>query len=420
MSQIEPPPSGRPARKGALAFIFAAALMDVIALGITIPVLPRLIEGFTGNTAAAAGYIGAFGTLWALMQFFASPVLGALSDRFGRRPVLLLSIFGLGLDYVVMALAPTLAWLFVGRLISGITSASMSTAGAYIADVTPPERRAQAFGMMGAAFGIGFVVGPALGGLLGQYDPRLPFWVAAGLALANGAYGLFVLPESLPKARRSAFRWARANPLGSLKLLRAHPGLLGLSSTYFLYMLAHQVLNTTAVLYAGYRFGWDPRAMGAFLAVVGISSIIVQGGLVRPAVARLKERGVLILGFACGALGFLVYGTVGSGPMFYLGVPIFALSSLAQAGYQGLITQKVAPGEQGQLQGANAAISGLAGMIGPTLFSATFAFAIGAGRHLHIPGLAFYLAAALLVVALLLAERFSRPETTEDVLAQTT
>src|SRR5262245_13919794 len=274
----------RPPRRAALAFIFAIVLLDVIALGIVIPVLPKLVEGMVGDTALGAQVFGLFGTVWALMQFFFSPVLGALSDRYGRRPVLLISMTGHGLDYILMALAPNLVWLFIGRVISGVTAASFSTAYAYIADVTEPAKRAAAFGMVGAAFGIGFVLGPALGGILGSFDPRLPFWVAAAFSLANAAYGWLVLPESLPVERRMAFSWARANPVGSLRLLGQNPVLLGLAGVAFLYHLAHVVLPSTAVLYASYRYGFDDMTMGLTLAAVGIASGIVQGFLIRPAV----------------------------------------------------------------------------------------------------------------------------------------
>jgi len=404
MSQDLPVAEGTPARKGALVFIFAACLMDIIAIGIIIPVLPKLVEEFVGgDLVSAAHYLGLFGTMWALMQFFASPVLGALSDRFGRRPILLISIFGLGLDYVLMALAPNLAWLFVGRLISGITSASFATAGAYIADVTPPENRAKNFGLIGAAFGIGFVIGPALGGVLGDIDPRLPFWVAAGLALVNGLYGLFVLPESLPKDRRSPFRWSKANPIGSLQLLRAYPGLLGLAATFFLYMLAQQVMQTTFVLYTGYRYDWTAASVGLYLGAIGVGSIIVQTLLVGRVVKRVKSRGALLIGLACGSIGFAIFATAPTGAFFYMGVPIFALSGLVQAGYQGLMSTRVSPREQGRLQGTNSVIMGLAGMMGPALFSASFAWSIGPGQALHMPGLAIYLASALVASALAMA-----------------
>ena len=262
-----------------MVFIFITLVLDMLALGMIVPVLPKLVEDFVhGDTARAAYIVGVFGAVWALMQFVFSPVLGALSDHYGRRPVVLLSNFGLGLDYIVMALAPTVWWLFVGRVISGITSASFSTASAYIADVTPPEKRAGAFGMLSAAFGLGFVLGPALGGVLGEIDPRLPFWVAAGLSLLNAMYGLFVLPESLAHDHRSIFKWQRANPIGSLTLLRSNFELLALAVVMFISYIAHEALPTTFVLYAMYRYHWNARMIGLAIATVGVCSALVGAG----------------------------------------------------------------------------------------------------------------------------------------------
>src|SRR6266851_1327167 len=296
-------------RRAALAFIFVTVVLDMLALGMIVPVLPKLVEDFVGgNTARAAEIYGLFGTVWALMQFVFSPVLGALSDRYGRRPVILLSNLGLGLDYLVMALAPSLAWLFVGRVISGITAASFSTAYAYITDVTEPAKRAASFGMMSAAFGLGFVLGPAIGGVLGHIDPRLPFWVAAGFSLLNYLYGLLVLPESLPQERRERFSWRRANPVGSITLLRSHRELLGLAFVNFIGSIAHEALPTTFVLYAMYRYGWNERTVGLAIAAVGVCSAIVGAGLVQPAVARFGERRVMLLGHVFGIAGFTVYG----------------------------------------------------------------------------------------------------------------
>src|SRR5918911_3563444 len=289
-----------PVRSGAAAFIFVTILLDMLALGLIIPVLPKLVESFVENdTATAARIFGLFGTAWALMQFLFSPVLGALSDRFGRRPVVLLSNFGLALDYVLMALAPSLSWLFVGRLISGITSASISTAFAYIADITAPEQRAAVFGKIGVAFGAGFILGPALGGLLGDFDPRLPFWVAAGLSFTNALYGLFILPESLPKDRRSPWRWRSANPVGALHLLASDRVLAGLSLANFFAQLAHVVLPSVFVLYATYRYGWDAKTVGLTLALVGICQMVVQGAAIGPIVKRFGERNALFFGLAC-------------------------------------------------------------------------------------------------------------------------
>jgi DHA1 family tetracycline resistance protein-like MFS transporter len=395
-------------RRAALAFIFITIVLDMFALGMIIPVLPHLIEDFLGgDTAGAAKVYGVFGTVWALMQFFSMPVIGALSDRFGRRRVILLSNLGLGLDYVLMALAPNLAWLFVGRVISGITAASVSTGMAYIADVTPPEKRAAAFGRVGIAFGLGFVLGPALGGLLGSVDPRLPFWVAAGLSLANAMYGLFILPESLPREKRRAFEWRRANPLGSLRLLRSHPELSGMAVVMFLSNLAHAALPATFVLYAGYRYGWDARDVGLVLASVGICSAIVQGAVVGPAVRRLGERRVLLAGLTCGAVGFFAYGLAPTGMLFLAAVPVVALWGLASPAAQGLMTRHIGPTEQGALQGAAGSVMGIATMIGPWLFAATFAYFIGEGTRWHLPGAAFMLAALLLALGAVVAARIT-------------
>ena len=388
------------ARPAALAFIFALVVVDVIAMGVVIPVLPKLVESFKGgDTAAAAQVYGVFGTAWALMQFLSMPVLGALSDRFGRRPVILVSCFGLGLDYLLMALAPDLAWLFVGRVISGITGASFSTAFAYIADVTPAGKRAAAFGMVGAGFGLGFTLGPALGGVLGGVDPRLPFWVAGGLTLLNAAYGYFVLPESLPKEKRAAFSWKRANPVGSLGLLRSHRELYGIAAVLFLMQLSHVVFPAVTVLYMGYRYGWGEMAVGLVLAAVGVCSMIVQGGLIRPVVRRIGERRALGAGLAFGAAGLAIYGLAPTGAIFLAGIPVMALWGLAGPSAQSLMSQRVDPSEQGQLQGATSSLQAITGMIGPTLFTQVFAQSIAKGEGLHVPGMAFFVAAAMLVVA---------------------
>ncbi|HEY6421572.1 MAG TPA: TCR/Tet family MFS transporter [Candidatus Binataceae bacterium] len=406
------PPTER--RRAALVFIFVTVVLDMLALGMIIPVLPKLVEDFVGGNAGRAAEIyGLFGTGWALMQFVGSPVLGALSDRHGRRPVILLSNFGLGIDYIVMALAPTVGWLFLGRVISGITSASGATAGAYIADVTPPEKRAGAFGMLSAAFGLGFVLGPALGGVLGNIDPRLPFWVAAGLSLLNAMYGLFVLPESLPRERREAFAWRRANPMGSLTLLRSHAELFGLAIVNFLANVAHEALPTTFVLYAMYRYGWNERTVGIALAAVGICSAIVGAGMVQPLVARFGERRVVLAGLVFGVAGFTIYGVASTAAIFWIGLPVNALWGLAGPPMQGMMTRRVKTSEQGQLQGALSSLRGIAFMMGPILFATTFASFIGARRDWHLPGAPYLLAAILLAAAMLLAWRVTRRESEE-------
>jgi MFS transporter, DHA1 family, tetracycline resistance protein len=395
-----------PVRGAAVAFIFVTILLDMLALGLVLPILPKLVESFVDNdTASAARIFGLFGTAWALMQFVFSPILGGLSDRFGRRPVVLLSNFGLALDYVLMALAPSLIWLFIGRVISGITSASVSTAYAYIADVTPAERRAAMFGKIGVAFGAGFILGPAIGGLLGGMDPRLPFWVAAALSFANTLYGLLILPESLPLERRSPFRWKSANPIGALRLLRSDRVLAGLSVANFLAQVAHVVLPSTFVLYASYRYGWNATTVGLTLAMVGVCSMAVQGAAIGPLVRRLGERRALLLGLGCGAAGFLIYGAAPSGPLFWFGIPVMALWGVAGAATQALMTQLVAPDQQGRLQGATSSVQSVSQLVGPFLFTLTFAYFIGAQAPLKLPGAPFLLAAALLVLAMVIAAR---------------
>ena len=392
-------------RKATLAFVFALVAMDVLAMGIVIPVLPKLVEQFEGgDTARAARVFGAMNTAWGVMQFIFMPVLGMLSDRFGRRPVILISCVGMGLDYFLMALAPNLGWLFAGRVISGITAANISTGFAYIADVTPAEKRAGAFGLMGAAFGVGFVAGPALGGVLGGVDPRLPFWVAGVLALVNAAYGLFVLPESLPPEKRAKFAWKRANPMGSLKLLRSHRELFGLSLVLFLMNLAHFVLPAVAVLYMGYRYGWGPMPVGLVLAGVGIFAMIVQGGLVRRVVPKIGERRALALGLFFGALGFFIYGLAPTGIVFLMAIPVMSLWGFAMPSAQAIMTKHVSVSEQGQLQGAAASLMSLAGIFAPALFASVFSATLDT-----MPGAAFLLAGVMLLLAMAIGWRVTRP-----------
>ena len=387
-------------RRAAILFILITVLLDMLSFGIVIPVLPKLVEEFlSGDTAKAAVIYGLMGTAWALMQFICAPIQGALSDRFGRRPVVLLSNLGLGLDYLVMALAPNVVWLIIGRTISGIASSSFSTAGAYIADVTPVEERAAAYGKIGMVFGLGFVFGPALGGWLGSFDPRLPFWGAAALSLLNAGYGFFVLPESLPPQSRMAFGWRRANPVGSLVLLRSHHELFGLAAVAFLGYLAHAVLPSTSVLYMGYRYGWGTAAVGLMMAGVGLAAMIVQGGLIRPITSRFGERATLLAGSLSGGAGFFIYGVAPEGWIFCLGIPIMAFWGLSGPATQALMSRRVRLSEQGQLQGAIASINGVAGLLGPTLFTEVFAYFIGPGAGGHLPGAPFLLASLLLISA---------------------
>ncbi|MDC7788088.1 TCR/Tet family MFS transporter [Rhodoplanes sp. TEM] len=402
-----PPGHGR--RRAAFGFVFVTVAIDMLSVGIFVPVLPRLVADFMGgDEVAAASMYGLFGTAFALMQFAFSPVQGALSDRFGRRPVILISNLGVGLDYVVMALAPSIWWLLAGRVISGIASASIATAFAYIADVTEPEKRAARFGMLGAAFGLGFVLGPAIGGLAGSVDPRLPFWIAAGLSLLNACYGYFVLPESLPPEKRAPLSLARANPLGALVLLRSQPQLLGLAGVWFVSQLAHFVLPTIGVLYLTFRYGWDERTIGFTMAAVGLAAVIVQGGLIGPGVRLVGERAALIGGFAAGMVGLSIQGLAPEGWMFWLGIPFTSLWGFANAAGNSLMSRRLGPSEQGRLQGANACLMGIAGLIGPGLFSQVYALALASPGTFPGPGAPFFLAVALILVAMLMAVRASR------------
>ena len=394
-----------PARRAALAFIFVTVLIDILAFGLIIPVLPHLIENFlAGNVSRAAVWYGYFSTAFFAMQFIFTPVQGALSDWLGRRPVILLSNLGLGLDFILMATVNTLPLLFIGRVISGITAASFSTSNAYVADVTPPEKRAQAFGMIGMAFGIGFIVAPAIGGFLGAVNVRLPFWIAVVMCLTNFIYGVFVLPESLPKEKRTPhFDWAHANPVGSLKLLRRYPQVLGLVGVLFLMALAHMVYPTTFVLYADYRFHWGTDMVGVTLALVGVLAAIVQGGLIKKIVGALGERHALLFGLGCGTAGFVLYGLAPTGYWFWAMMPVAALWGVAGPAAQAIMTHHVDPREQGRLQGAVASLSAIAGIIAPTLFTRLFAVVTQSGWHDAWVGATFWLAAAMVGSALVLA-----------------
>lgn len=398
--------AGRGGRKAAVIFIYVTIMLDMLAMSLIIPVLPKLVLGFVGENAASAGrVIALFGTVWAVMQFLFMPVLGGLSDRYGRRPVVLISNFGMGLDYLLMALAPNLTILFIGRMISGITSASISTASAYIADVTPKERRAKAFGRIGAAFGVGFIVGPAIGGLLARYDPRAPFWAAAGFSLLNACYGLIVLPESLAPEHRAAFRLGRANPIGALRFLAGRPMLFGLAGILFLHNVAHVALPSTFVLYTSHRYLWDPGTIGLTLAGFGLGAMIVQGGLVQPAMSRFGERILMLSGLAFGVVGFVLFALAPFGWMIWIATPLLSLWGFFQPAAQGVSSRLVGPDEQGQLQGALSSLQGVAAIAGPALFPLAFAYSVAPEHGIDLPGAPFLLAAGLLVLALGLAER---------------
>ncbi|HEU4857606.1 MAG TPA: TCR/Tet family MFS transporter [Rhodanobacteraceae bacterium] len=412
----EPQPLAHPRHRAAVIFIFVTVLIDILSFGIIIPVLPHLIIELTGlgngqaGIAKASVWVAAFGTLFMLMQFVCSPIQGALSDRFGRRAVILISSFGLGVDFIVMALAPVLWLLFVGRAVSGMCAASFSTANAYIADITPHDKRAAAFGLLGAAFAIGFIVGPALGGLLGHISIRLPFWTAACLSLVNFCYGYFVLPESLPPERRSARLDLRhANPLGSLLLLKRYPQVFGIAAVFFLMALAQFSINSTYVLYTDYRYGWGPQVVGYTLALVGLCTGIVQGLLVRRWTPKLGERRMILTGLAFVVGGYLLFGLGGSQWLFIAGIPLLCMGGLSGPAAQALVTHQVDPAEQGRLQGALTSLQSLAGIFGPAVFANLFGWFIS--KHAPVadlPGISFLLAAALTAAAFALTMRVTR------------
>ena len=398
-------------RKPALGFIFVTLFLDILGIGLIIPILPKLIEELSGgNVSAASSTYGWLAALYALMQFICAPVLGSLSDRFGRRPVILGSLLGSALDYLLLAFAPTLPWFFLGRIIAGITGANITAASAYIADISPPEKRAANFGIIGAAFGLGFIAGPALGGFLGNtsYGLRVPFFVAAGLTAVNWLYGMFVLPESLVPEHRRSFTWGRANPVGSLLALKRFPVVLGLVETYFLSNLAHQVLPSTWVLYTGYRYHWTPKEVGASLAVVGIMAAIVQGGLARKIIPKLGERRSIILGFINGTIFMTAYGLATQGWMIYALLVVGSFGSIANPAIQGLISRGVPPNEQGAVQGSLSSLASVAGFIGPLVFTGLFGFFISPRAPVQVPGVAFFTGAGLILLALVLALRSFR------------
>ncbi len=383
----------RPSRP-AIAFILVAAVLDVMAMGIIIPVLPPLIEQFAGSTRAAGIWNGVLVALWATMQLLCSPIIGALSDQYGRRPTLLLSTAGLTVDWVLMALAPNLWWLVVGRMLGGITSASFTAIYAYMADVTPPEDRARAYGWVGSAFSLGFVAGPVVGGVLGEWGPRAPFWAAAVLSGVAFLYGWLVLPESLPAERRMPFAWSRANSFGALRLLRSHAELSGLAMTNFLLHFAHHVFSTVFVLYAAHRYGWGPFQVGMLLALVGVLEMCVQGLLVGPLVRRFGDRAVMVAGLATGAVGIAAMGAAPNGVWFTAAMFPNALWALAMPTLQAQMTRRVSEREQGQLQGANMSVASLAGIASPLFFGWIYGLSA-----VSLPGLSFFIASTILLCA---------------------
>ncbi len=394
-------------RGAAMSFIFVTVLFDMLALGIIIPVFQPLLLHFEhGSYASASLLSGAFATIFALVQFFTSPVLGTLSDRIGRRPVVLLSNIGTSLDYAILALAPNVGWLFIGRVLSGATTASITVASAYVADVTPAEKRAGAYGMISAAFGIGFVVGPAIGGLLGAHDPRLPFWVAGALSFVNFLYGLVVLPESLGSERRNAFSWARANPLGSLRMLRRHRELSGLATVNAIGYIAHEALPQLFVLFTMYAFGWTMKTVGLSLALVGVLTVIISAFVIQRVVDRFGERKALMIGLFFGGVGFLLYGI--NQFVFWIAIAVNMLWMIATSASQAIMTRRVGAHEQGELQGAITMLRSIGMLVGPLLFTGIFAFSISTSHEWRAPSAAWVAGGVLLLASLAIAARVTR------------
>jgi MFS transporter, DHA1 family, tetracycline resistance protein len=387
-------------RQPALGFIFVTLFLDIIGLGLIIPIVPKLIESFLGGDAAVAAQYGGWITaVYALMQFVFAPILGNLSDQYGRRPIILISLLGAGLDYLLLAFAPNLAWLFIGRVIAGISGANISAVSAYIADVSPPEKRAQNFGLIGVAFGLGFIVGPAIGGLLGNINLRLPFFVVAGITLLNWLYGFFVLPESLKPENRRRFDIARANPFGSIALLLRYPVVAGLSSLVVFGGLAQNGLQTIWVYYTSLRYGWDAGQVGLSLAAVGLSAAIVQGGLIRVILPRIGERWAVLIGFSISVVSNVLYGFASQGWMIYAILLVSGLGAIAGPAAQGMISRSVSDREQGAVQGALSSVQTLTGVAGPLIATALFSYFAPRG----VPGASFFAGGAFLLIGLLIA-----------------
>ena len=394
-----------------MVFILITLFIDILGIGIIVPILPDLVKELLGRDDApqAAVYYGVIISTYATMQFLCAPVLGALSDRYGRRPVILVSLFGLGTDYLIQGWAPSIGWLFVGRIIAGIMGASITTANAYIADVSTPETRARSYGYVGAAFGLGFIFGPVLGGLLGGISLRLPFFVSAGLALVNWLYGFFVLPESLALEHRSTVSWRKMNPLASLRRLGVYPIVAGLAVAFLFASMAQRGLENVWVLHTGFRYGWDTLTNGLTLGLVGVMAVLVQGLLIKPIVARIGERRTITLGLTASMLAFLAYGLASQGWMVPIIIVFGALAGVALPAIQGLVAGKVLPSEQGKIQGAFTSLTSLTAIFSPLIFTAgLFSFFTSAAAPVILPGAPFFLGSLLFLVSLVLLVRLFR------------
>ena len=399
-----------PNRKAAIGFIFITLLIDVTGLGLIIPVVPKLIEDLlhTTNISKVALFGGLLTFSYAIMQFLFAPVLGNLSDKYGRRPVLLFSLLGFGLDYLLLAFAPSIGWLFVGRIIAGITGASMTTASAYIADISTPETRAQNFGMIGAAFGLGFIVGPMIGGLLGEMGPRIPFLVAAGLALLNAAYGYFVLPESLDANNRRAFDWKRANPISSLKNLSRFPAVAGLIVSFFLIYVASHAVQSNWSYFNIEKFKWTPKMIGISLAVVGVLVSLVQGVLVRFVNPKIGNERSVYVGLGLYTIGLILFGMASQSWMMFAFLIPYCLGGISGPGLQAIISGSVPANEQGELQGSLTSIISITSIVGPLVMSNLFAFFTGPIAPFYFPGAPFMLAAVLMLLSCFFAYKALR------------
>jgi DHA1 family tetracycline resistance protein-like MFS transporter len=397
-------------RQAALGFIFTTLLLDTIGIGIIVPVVPKLIvELIHGNLSDASRYGGWLMFSYSVMQFLFSPVMGNLSDHFGRRPVLLASLFGLGVDYLILAFSPNILWLFGARIFSGIFGASFTTGGAYIADITPPEKRAQNFGMIGVAFGLGFILGPVIGGILGQYGSRVPFFAAAGLSLLNCLYGYFVLPESLTPEHRRAFDWKRANPIGSLRHLRKYPVVAGLIEALAFLYIAGYAVQSTWTYFTMERFGWDTAMVGYSLGLVGLMTAIVQGGLIRVVIPAMGHKRAVYLGLALYGAGFVLFALATRSWMVFAFLVPYCLGGIAGPALQGIISSQVGANEQGELQGGLTSLMSLMAIISPPIMTNLFAYFTGGSAPFYFPGAPFAAGAVLVCVSLLFAARTLAP-----------
>ncbi|MCD8742086.1 TCR/Tet family MFS transporter [Mucilaginibacter roseus] len=389
-----------------LVFIFITLLIDVIGLAIVIPVFPKLIEKLIhGNVSQASSYAGWLLVAYSVMQFLFSPLIGNLSDKYGRRPVLLISLLGFGIDYLFCAFAPTIGWLFLGRVIAGITGASFTTASAYIADVSAPEKRAQNFGMIGVAFGLGFIIGPVLGGILGKIDTHYPFYAAAGLALLNALYGYFVLPESLSLENRREFDIKRANPMGSLLQLQKYPSVIGLALCLFIVYFAGHAVQSVWTYYTIEKFKWSEDVIGYSLGFIGLMIAIVQGGLIRITIPKLGQERSIWIGLLLYAIGMLLFGLANKSWMMFAFMIPYALGGIAGPALQGIMTSEVPPNEQGELQGGLTSLMSLSSIFGPLFMTQIFSYFTSPKAPVHLPGAPYYVASALMLLSVWLAVR---------------